>query len=355
MTRRARIEAALQGRRAERVPCFPLVDVAYASAHAGRTMASLQLDPHVHAAALAQCARELPIDGVYINLCLGAQQAARFVREDGRYRGRLDDGLDVAFGENDVASVAATDIVAPDDPRIGSAELFHPGMLETFLAMPADVDREVAVCVGLTGAFSQVGFLLGLQNLMVALVDDPAGVHRAIRRRQAAALRQARALRDAGARFIWIGEGMASSSLLSPQMYADFVLPYEQELADEIRRLGALSLLHICGNITPALEAIAQSRADGVDVDAPTDWAAAVRILGPRACLKGNLNPLLFLPGKAQALADACDAARREAEAAGRFIMSTGCLVPRDSARAAFEVMARACERGAARGTRETS
>ena len=342
-SRRSHTEAALAGRQTDRLPCFPLVDVAYASAHSGQNMARLQLDPRVHAEALAQCARDLPIDGVYINLCLSAQQAAQTVCRDGQYRVRIDDGVNVEFSENDVASIASSDIRSLDDERIQTAGLFHAGMLETFQAMPEDLCREVAVVVGLTGAFSQVGFLLGTQNLMMALMDEPAAVHRAIRQRQQAALRQAREICEAGARFIWIGEGMASSSLLSPQMYAEFVLPYEQELADEIRRLGALSLLHICGNITPALALIAQSRADGVDVDAPTDWPAAVSILGPHLCLKGNINPLFFLPGKGKELKTACETARRIAAPARSFILSTGCLVPRDSVREAFSIMAGVC------------
>jgi len=346
VTRRAYIEAALQGRRPERVPCFPLVDVAYTSAYAGKSMASLQLDPRVHAEALAQCARELPIDGVYINLCLGAKQAAQFICRDGQYRGQIDDGVNVEFSENDVASIASTDIRTLDDERIQTARLFHPGMLETFQAMTEDLCREVAVFVGLSGAFSQVGFLLGMQNLMMALMDEPEAAHRAIRQRQQVALGQAREICEAGARFIWIGEGMASSSLLSPQMYAEFVLPYEQELADEIRRLGALSLLHICGNITPALAYIVQSRVDGVDVDAPTDWPAAVSILGPHLCLKGNINPMLFLPGNGKELETACETAKLIAAPARGFILSTGCLVPRDSAREAFSIMAGVCNKG---------
>jgi uroporphyrinogen-III decarboxylase len=216
-------------------------------------------------------------------------------------------------------------------------------MVETYRAMPKDVVDDVAVFVGLSGAFSQVGFLIGMQNLMVALLDEPESVHRAIRRRQQAALRQAREICGAGARFIWIGEGMASSSLLSPAMYAEFVLPYEQELADEIRRLGAQSLLHICGNTTPALAEIARSRVDGVDVDSPTDWPAAVSVQGSVLCVKGNINPMLFLPGKSDELAAACQAACREARRAKGFILSTGCLVPRDSAQEAFMVAARVC------------
>jgi uroporphyrinogen-III decarboxylase len=343
-SRRSLIEAALAGQRTKHAPCFPLVDVSYASAHSGNKMARLQLEPRVHAAALAQCALSLPIDGVYINLCFSAQQAAHASCREGQYRLRIDDAVDVEFSENDVASIARTDIRSPDDERIQSARIFHPGMLETFQAMPADLCEEVAVCVGLTGAFSQVGFLLGMQNLMLLLLDNPAAAHRAIRVRQQLALQQAREICAAGARFIWIGEGMASSSLLSPQLYAEFVLPYEQALADEIRQLGARSLLHICGNITPALAHIAQSRTDGVDVDAPTDWPAAVSILGPHLCLKGNINPLLFLPGSEQELKVACEAALRLAAPARSLILSTGCLVPRDSARRAFSIMAGACD-----------
>ena len=343
MTGRSYVESALLGWRTQRDACFPLVDVVYAGAHCGLPMARLQLAPTLHAQALARCARELPIDGLYINLCLSVSQAAQAVWREGHYHVRIDDGLDVQFAENDVASISRTGIRSLDDERIDTAELFHPGMLETFRAMPAEICEEVAVCVGLTGAFSQLGFLLGLEKLMLAMLDEPAAVHQAIRKRQGAALRQAAEICRAGARFIWIGEGMASGSLISPQMYAEFVLPYEQELADEIRRLGALSLLHICGNITPALAPIAQSRADGIDVDAPTDWAAAVEILGPHTCLKGNISPLLFLPGSADRLAAACQITRHIAARARRFILSTGCLVPRDSAREAFQIMARAC------------
>jgi uroporphyrinogen decarboxylase len=136
---------------------------------------------------------------------------------------------------------------------------------------------------------------------------------------------------------------MASGSLISPVMYRQFVLPYEQELAQEIRRQGGLSLLHVCGNITPMLAEIGKCGADGADIDAPADWPSAVRVLGPKICLKGNINPVLFLPENKEQLAAACETTLREAADLPNFILSTGCLVPRDSCRAAFETMARAC------------
>ena len=341
-TGRQRVERALKREACDRIPCFPLVDVSYAAAHAGRTMAEVQLDPAVHAAALSQCVRDLPLDGVYVNLCFDAAQAAGAVRRGGQYTVVLDGCLEVRFAENDVAAVSHSEVQRLDDPRIERAELFHPGMMATFRAVPAEIRRQAAVCVGLTGAFSQLGFLLGLESLLLAMVDRPEAVHEALGKRQAVALRQAEEICGAGARFLWIGEGMASASLIGPAMYCRFVLPYERELAERVRQLGALTLLHICGNTTATLDAIAQSNVDGCDVDFPTDWAAAVRVLGPVMALKGNVNPMLFLPNNAGRLAEACEAAKRLAPTRG-FILSTGCLVPRDSTPEAFRIMAGAC------------
>ena len=343
MNRRHSVEQSLLRQLVGRRPCFPLVDLVFACTVVGRPMAQLQLDPVVHAAALRRCLDTLPIDGVYINLCLSPQQAAATSCRDGRYHLVLDDCLEVEFAEHDVASVRRTDVRWLDDERMLRAQLFHPGMLATFQALPPAVQQEAAVCVGLTGTFSQLGFLFGLENLLIAMVDRPEEVDRALRARHVVVLRQAAELCQAGARFIWIGEGMASGSLISPDMYRRFALPYERELAQEIRRLGGLSLLHICGNTSKMLTAIADSGVDGCDVDYPTDWAAAVATLGPRMCVKGNINPLLFLPDGVERLAAACEETKRPAAALPGFVLSTGCLVPRDSIRRAFEIMAAAC------------
>ena len=64
------IEQALKKHITERLPCFPLIDIAFASAYSGHQMRDVQLDPRLHAMALSKCASELPVDGVYINLCL---------------------------------------------------------------------------------------------------------------------------------------------------------------------------------------------------------------------------------------------------------------------------------------------
>ncbi len=341
MTGRQIIENALLKKPAERVPCFPLIDTAFASAYAGIPLRELEIDSKAHGRALALCAENLPVDGVYVNICLSGNQAGALDTERGTLL--LDGALELSVPGNDVMAVARSDIADLADERIFAAELFHPGMRETMRAIPDRVKECCAVCVGLSGTFTQGAFLLGLERFMIALMDDPKGVRAMLDRRHEKVMRQAEELLDDGARFIWIGEGSASGSLIPPDFYREFVLPYEKSLTGTIRARGGLSILHICGNTTALLADIRESGADGFDLDYPVDLAHALGILSPPVAVKGNINPVLFLAGKEEELGQAA----RRAVDAGRgkpgFILSTGCLVPRDSSVRAFDIFAEAC------------
>ncbi len=144
---------------------------------------------------------------------------------------------------------------------------------------------------------------------------------------------------SAGIRFAWIGEGLGSGSLISPEQYKEFVLPFEKIIADRFRSQGVLTFLHICGNTTNAPTYIARSGVDGFDLDYPVDITVAVDALYPEITIKGNINPGLFLPGRSEELERACRDTIAVAKNLNNFIFSTGCLVPRDSSKEAFYTM----------------
>jgi uroporphyrinogen-III decarboxylase len=336
------IERALLKQKTGRMPCFPLIDIAFASSYAGQPMREVQFDPQRHAYALSKCAEQLPVDGIYINLCLDARQGKRVSESEVL----IDDSLLLVIPENDVLSISSTEIKSLDDDRILEAELFHPGMLATYQNIDDPIKDEYAVVVGITGTFSQVAFLFGITEIMMALLDQPELLQQTLKKRHEVAVRQVQEICAAGARFIWIGEGLGSGSLISPDQYRDFVLPYEIELAEEIRKHGALSLLHICGNVTNTLADIAKSAADGFDLDYPVDLVSALDTLLPDVAVKGNVNPQLFMEGCSEELENACQEAKAAAADREGFIMSTGCLVPRDSVPESFRIMADICEYG---------
>jgi len=122
------IRDSLQKQETGRLPCFPLIDIAFASSYSSRPMREVQLDPHLHAGVLSKCAEELPVDGVYINLCIDTGQGVRISDRETV----IDGSLHLVIPENDVLSISSTEITSLDDGRIVKAELFHPGMLATF-------------------------------------------------------------------------------------------------------------------------------------------------------------------------------------------------------------------------------
>ncbi len=126
------MDEAVQKGAVPRIACFPLVDSACAAAYAHKPLRQVQLDPELHARALCRCVEKLPVDGVYINLGLASRQAAQ-IKED-TYR--LDGVLTLVIPENDVLSIASTDIRSLDDKRLPTAELFHPGILAAFKLHP---------------------------------------------------------------------------------------------------------------------------------------------------------------------------------------------------------------------------
>lgn len=333
------IEKALLKQQTKRLPCFPLIDSAFASSFSGLPMREVQLNPQLHANALSKCAEELPVDGIYINLCLDALQGKRISKSEVI----IDESLLLVVPDNDVLSIASTDIKSLDDERIMETELFHPGMLATFKNIDDHIKDKYAVAVGVTGTFSQVAFLFGITEFMMALLDDPDRVHQTLEKRHKIVVQQVQELCAAGTRLIWIGEGLGSGSLISPDQYRDFVLPYEIAIAEEIRKHGALSLLHICGNVTNTLSDIAKCSADGFDLDYPVDLADAFEALLPNVAVKGNIDPRLFMEGFTDQLKQSCEQARESAADRTGYIMSTGCLVPRDSTTGAFHIMADIC------------
>ena len=86
----------------------------------------------------------------------------------------------------------------------------------------------------------------------------------------------------------------AVASQISPKMYRRFALPYEQRIFAAVHAMGALTRLHICGNISKLLPFVAQSGADIVDVDWMVDMAEAREICGP-AAVCGNQDPVAVM------------------------------------------------------------
>jgi len=135
-----------------------------------------------------------------------------------------------------------------------------------------------------------------------------------------------------------IGVGDAAASLVGPEIYAEFVWPYEKKLVDGLHALGTKVRLHICGNTRAHLERMAALGCAMVDIDYPVSLAEARARMGGEQVLAGNLHPVAMLrdgsPAEVSATVAACHAAGGE-----RYVVAAGCETPRDTPEENFRAL----------------
>jgi hypothetical protein len=344
ITSRQRAVAAMIGQTTDRAACVPLIDNSYSAAVLGALVSECFINPSRHAESLAACLEKHPrIDGLSINLCLSDEIILERERTADGWLIQTTGGLTWYVPYNDIGTVSRREIVSFDDPRLVSENPFKAGALNTLAALPPAMVQSHMTLAGVTGAFSQLAFLMGLERVLLATIDDPDGLYRAIEKRLPLALAwvdEAACLDPAA---IWIGEGFASSNLISPKVYRDFVLPFEKKLCERIHGYKIPSVLHICGRLANAqLDLIATSGADCLEIDWPVDPVQARTRLGPAIALKGNLNTTTLVQATPEIVyrlsRELLDAMKNQPG----FILSSGCALGRDTPPANVDAMVQA-------------
>lgn len=262
------------------------------------------------------------IDGLSVNISLDDDVILKRTTKNDRHIVQRTGGLTWNIPFNDIGSVKETEIKSFDDPMIDEDDPFSPGIINTLRAIPAGVRNNYFINAGVTGAFSQVAFLMGLENIMLASVDNPSGLLGAIEKRLPFALRWIENMAGLDPAGIWIGEGVASASLISPDTYRKFVLPFEQVLFDRLRQLEIPGILHICGRLDGILDIIPESRCDCLELDWQVDIAEAAERIGDQVALKGNLNTSILMRSDEREIRTLSRKTIEKASQAGGFILT---------------------------------
>jgi len=345
MSPRERAEIAMRGGRPDRVPVVPLIDTSYAAACLGVPVSQCFLSPEVHAQALLSALEQHPgIDGLSINIGLTADVIVDLEEFEGGYTVTTIDGSVWGIPMNDIGTPTTRSVINLRDERLSSVDVLRPHIAETLGFIPSSVLKNYDVSAGLTGPFSQVLFMMGIEPAMVAMQEEPEALKEAIEARMPFALRWAEELAVLGAPSVWIGEGYASTSLISPRQYEEFVLPYEQRVTAHLRRLGVPSVLHICGKTTRVLESIASSGADCFEVDWLVDLEEAKRRIGSRMSIKGNVHTTRLVQSSPEEIYAEGLRAIEKAGAGGGFLLSSGCALGRDTPPENVDALVRAAE-----------
>lgn len=129
----------------------------------------------------------------------------------------------------------------------------------------------------------------------------------------------------AGAHCIGIGDAVCS--LISPELYVEYVFPLEKALVSHAHHLGAKVKLHICGNTTAILPDMIRTGADIIDIDHLVEsMEDFVPLLKEWQVVSGNSDPVSTIQnGSYDQLIASIEACFNRT--GGRGIVSAGCEI----------------------------
>ena len=318
MKPKERIKATINGQSYDRVAVTPIF-MAWAAHFIGRTYRDYYLDGEVLVEAQMAVVKAFGIDQI--------SAISDPWREASAY------GMEFNYPEQGVGHPKGVLINLHDDlKKLKPLEIAASGRMQqrvdSVASMTGRVGDTHSVLGWVEGPIAEYSDLRGVEQTMVDLIDCPDIYCEAAEIIVRNEIDFARAQIRAGADMIGVGDAVAS--LLGPDMYKSYVLPFEKRLIDAIHDAGAMVKLHICGDINPIIHLVAESGADVIDLDWMVPLEKAREIVGEDITLCGNINPAgVMLQGTVQDVADAA----RECIAKGgdRFILMPGCEVPPDT------------------------
>jgi MtaA/CmuA family methyltransferase len=315
MNSRERFLAVLAGEIPDAVPVVPVVDGYFAPKVIGRANDECFLDGNCLAEALAAALEKFGYDGAVAEMGLGPEPNVL--------------GCPVEVEGNEVPLVVDTVIGNREDlERLAVPDPWADGKMEPVEQLVAAAAGEHVVLGSVRSPFEYAATVRGLMEFMTDFYRDPEMVRDLIDAVKPATLAVARALVAAGVDALVIKDSFASSSMISPAHYREFVYPAEREVIAELG-VAIPVILHICRNSMPILEDMAQTGAAVLEIDSPVDLAAAKAAVGGKAVLKGNIDAVTVIEkGSVADVEAAVAAAMDSAKAGGGFILSTGDSIP---------------------------
>lgn len=313
------VRQAMAGQKPERTPVATFVTEVWAINRRGESLRDYIERPKALAEIVIQTALQDSSDIVfmlagYTNLPLGALGAPLSFPKTGSVQ-----------AEEPLVHAPA-DLERLDLSRI-DADPYCQTMWEAARLVQEAIGDRYMVAVNCRAPFTLAGGLRGVEGLLRDFYKNKAFVRQVLDFTTEVCWRYTRRFIEVGVEIIYLSDPSASGDMISRKHFADFVAPTLKKMVTNIKGAGAETLLHICGDITPHLDAIREIGPAILSFDYKVDLSLAKTKLGDRICLAGNVNPVGVLefetPQEVARVASECV----RTGGAG-FILLPGCEAP---------------------------
>ena len=204
------------------------------------------------------------------------------------------------------------------------------GMLDRVIEKVGD---EYSVHGEVRAPFDHFLNILGMEEGLMALLDDPENTMRlmdtVVKWSVALAVAQVRR----GAHAIKVSSPFAGMGFLPPEMYEEFIIPYESQIAKAVKEEGSYIYTHTCGAIGDRLELLVASGVSGIEcLDPPplgnVNLSEAVELLRGKIFIKGNVDPVnTLLRGDVDQVKHDVQRVLESSREMPGFILSSACSV----------------------------
>lgn len=234
-------------------------------------------------------------------------------------------GAEIDWGAVDTMPVARTHPWQEPEQVHMPADFLERASTRTVLDAISILRREygarVAIIGKVMGPWTLAYLLHGLEPFLIETLDDPDKVRRFLERLKLVTITFGQAQIAAGADVLCLADH-ATGDLVRSTMYRDFLAPVHREILQE---LGCPVILHICGKTLDRMGYIADVGFDAFHFDSKNDALAAVRAVGDRLSLVGNINnPEVLFVGTP----DSVEKQTRYAIESGVRVVGPECAVP---------------------------
>lgn len=273
-------------------------------------------EAHLNAAAMAELALAghdvLGFDTVMPEYSVDQEAAALGAQVDWGDRDRMPDVK--AFPHSDFSDIPVPeDLLEKPSCRV---------VLDALAILRRHVGGRVAVVGKVMGPWTLAYHMAGTQTFLLAVgMGETAKVTTMLRQLMPVTVAFANAQFAAGADAVVLADHV-TRNLVGPYHYKEILLPIHQEITAQ---MGGPLILHVCGNCSDRLEMFAESGVDAYHFEWQVDADEAVRRIGNRISLVGNVNnPQTLLQGTPE---DVYKQARYAIES-GVHVIGPECAIP---------------------------
>ncbi|MFI4910948.1 MAG: uroporphyrinogen decarboxylase family protein [Sedimentisphaeraceae bacterium JB056] len=327
MNSKQRCLNSIAGKKVDRTPVFPLL-MSFAAKRIGASYRQFASDAQVLAQSQLNIFEKFNVDAV--TACSDA------------FRVSADLGGEMVFPEEHPPHLAAPlvrnlqDLNSLKRPDVSNASSRMYDRAKAVECLSKNIGDRCMVAGWVDMPFAESCSICGVSELLMLTYENQQLVHTTLEFLTDIVIDFALLQIESGAHMV--GAGDAAASLISPEMYREFALPYEKRVIQAVHNAGGLVKLHICGNTSALLEDMVKTDADLFNVDHMVDFDTACCVYGKAGkCFKGNLDPVAdILQATPQVCAQKAKSCIQKAKDTS-YMLSAGCEIPADVPDEVFE------------------